>query len=191
MNITREMLEVLIGKYIDGEITPSEQQMLEEAMESNPDTRELLEQLQDLHQRSCEVISSEVLEQGRAADEIFEQAWLHRKKNSLHRLTKVGGRLRFVAGLAAGLVIGLTIHFTLPARPIPRNELVSEQPIAKSDVDEPVMEDESLRLLPSNHSPEVFRNVDLYSFTDKDGDHWIVEGLRENIVTPAAYNGDL
>ena len=47
--MTNEILEILIGKYLDGEITPSEQQMLEEALVSEPQARELLEQLQNLH----------------------------------------------------------------------------------------------------------------------------------------------
>ena len=56
MSMKQEMLEILIGKYLDGEITPSEQQILQKELESNPQAKELLEQLQDLHERSCEAV---------------------------------------------------------------------------------------------------------------------------------------
>ncbi|MHC4575000.1 MAG: anti-sigma factor family protein [Planctomycetota bacterium] len=40
-----ETLEILIGKYLDGEITPAEQRVLETELKNNPHAGELLEQL--------------------------------------------------------------------------------------------------------------------------------------------------
>jgi len=45
MNMTQEMLEILIGKYLDGEITPTEQSMLEAELDSDAQAKELLRQM--------------------------------------------------------------------------------------------------------------------------------------------------
>lgn len=186
MSMTQEILEMLIGKYLDGEITSSERQMLEAAMESDPSARELLEQLQDLHQRSREVISSEVLDKGKTAEEIFEQAWRRRTRNPLHRI-RLGGLLRFTAGLAAGLVIGLTLHFALPVRSMPKNDVAPEKMVAQSTTGQADTEE----LSPPNSTQNVSRNVDWYSFTDENGDQWLIEGYRQSIVKPVAYSPGL
>ena len=74
MNITDDTIEILIGKYIDGEITPSEQRMLDGAMKKDAGVRELLAQLEQLHERCEEVVGSEVIEKGRSAEEIIASA---------------------------------------------------------------------------------------------------------------------
>ena len=45
MTIKGEMLEILMGKYMDGQITPGENRMLQEALEDDDEARELFEQL--------------------------------------------------------------------------------------------------------------------------------------------------
>ena len=49
MNMNQELLEILIGKYLDGEITPSEQHILEDQLNADPQAEELLRQFQNLH----------------------------------------------------------------------------------------------------------------------------------------------
>ena len=185
MNITQQTLEILIGKYLDGEITPSEQDLLDAALEEDSQARELLEQLQQLNQNTRQVLASEVLESGNQADEIFEQAW-HQTKHSSRRLIKIGGFLRFAAGMAAGLIIGLTLHFTILADSTPQNGLMSPDPIKIADI-----QSLSRLVFPSEKEENVIRNVDWYSFTDESGDQWLVEGLRESIVKPAVYEEGL
>ena len=121
MSMTKEVLEILIGKYLDGEIVPSEQRILEAELERDAQAKELLRQLQDLHQGSREAVASEILDRGKAAEEIFEQAWQQQSKRPLRPMTKTGGYMRFAAGLVAGLVVGLSLHFVLPAGPKPTN----------------------------------------------------------------------
>ena len=41
MKMTEEIFELLIGKYLDGEITPSEERLLEAELERNPKAAEL------------------------------------------------------------------------------------------------------------------------------------------------------
>ena len=74
MNMTPKKLEILIGKYLDGQMTKSEQRLLKTALEEDSQAKELFEQLQDLHERSREVVASEILQKGRAAEEIFQSA---------------------------------------------------------------------------------------------------------------------
>jgi hypothetical protein len=185
MNITQQTLEILIGKYLDGEITPAERELLDSALEEDSQARELLEQLQQFSQNSRQVVASEVLESGKQADDIFEQAWRQAKRSS-RRFIKIGGYLRFAAGVAAGLIIGLTLHFTILADSTSQNSLMSPDSINATDVQNPVE-----LMFPPGKEENVIRNVDWYSFTDESGHQWLIEGLRESIVRPAVYEEGL
>lgn len=187
MNITDETLEILIGKYIDGEITPSEQKMLDGAMEKDSKVKELLEQLTELHEASAEAVGAEVFETGKSAEEIIDSAW-GVKEPSPRRIFS-SGFIRFAAGLAAGLLIGVVLHFVLSAGT--RGEGAGERiehPIVASDAGNRKAVE---RTAPALGSRDVTRNVDYYSFTDKQGGRWLIEGLREYMVRPAVYYGDL
>ncbi len=191
MSMTEEMLEILIGKYLDGEITPSEQQMLEAALDNDSNARKLLEHLQDLHERSREVIASEILQKGKAAEEILEQAWRHQAKHPLRRKINAAGWLRFVSGLAAGLVIGLALHATLLTQSTPQGNQTPLNVTARNEDYQPDVPRPTLLTLPLRGARNVTRNVDWYSFTDENGDQWLIEGLRENVVRPAVYHEGL
>jgi len=189
MNMTQEMLEILIGKCLDGEITPSEQQMLRTELDADPQAKGLLEELQDLHERSCEAVTSEIIGSGKEVGEIFEQAWQRRATTPLRRVLKINGRLRFAAGLAAGLIIGLMLHFALPFVSTTQNESIPTDLIVQNTSDG--TGEFTLPQLQMDLDGNTLRNVDWYSFTDNQGNQWLIEGLRENIVQPAAYYGDL
>jgi hypothetical protein len=189
MSMTDEMLEAFIGKYLDGEITPSEQQILEAALNRDSNARKLLEQLQDLHEQSRDVIASEILQKGKAAGEILESACsgTYQAKHPLRRRIRVGGWLRFVSGLAAGLVIGMALHAILLARSTPQVNAYPSNTIAQNADNQPDVQKPALLPLPLRGAPNVTRNVDWYSFTDENGDQWLIEGFRENVVRPAVY----
>jgi hypothetical protein len=189
--MTQETLEILIGKYLDGEITPSEQQILQTELDSNAQAKELLEQLQVFHERSCEAVTTEIIGRGKEAEEIFEQAWRRQAASPLRRILKLDGRPRFAAGLAAGITIGLILHFVLPfvsapqSPPDPANILAQN---TDNQMDAGQIARPQPLIDPVDNS---LRNVDWYSFTDNQGNQWLIEGLRENIVRPAVYYGDL
>jgi len=183
MEMTDEMLEVLIGKYLDGEITPSEQRLLEAKLDRDPKAAELLEQFQNLHQRSSQVVAAELLEKGKSPEEIFVKA-LKSSKQTRHRTIRITGWMRFVSGIAAGLIMGLGLHFVLPQMTSRQNEQTPPNPntfVKKIDKD---------ILLPkilTQPTGEVIRNVDWYSLTDEQGNQYLVEGLQENFIRPAFY----
>jgi hypothetical protein len=191
MNMKQEMLEILIGKYLDGEITPSEQQILQKRLDSDPHARELLEQLQALNERSCEVVAAQIIGRGKEAEEIFEQAWQRQAANPLRRIIKMDGRLRFAVGMAAGLAIGLILHFVLPFISTPQSPPDPANMLAQNTGNQRDAEQLNFPQPLIDPAENSLRNVDWYSFTDNQGNQWLVEGLRENNVRPAAYYGDL
>jgi anti-sigma factor RsiW len=191
MNMKQEILEILIGKYLDGEITPSEQQILQAELQRDSKAKGLLEQLQDLHERSCQAVTSEIIGRGKDAEEIFERAWRRRKARPLRRILKMDGRLRFAAGLAAGLAIGLLLHFVLPFVSTSQSPDVPTNMLAQNTDTQMDAEQLNYPQTPTEPAGNPLRNVDWYSFTDKQGNQWLIEGLREDTVRPAAYYGDL
>lgn len=191
MNMTQETLEILIGKYLDGEITPSEQQILQTELDSDLHAKELLEQLQALNERSCEVVTTEIIGRGKEAEKIFEQAWQRQAANPLRRILKMDGRLRFAVGLAAGLAIGLILHFVLPFVSTPQSPPVPVNILAQNTDNQMDAEQLINPQILTDPAGNSLRNVDWYIFTDKQGNQWLIEGLREDTVKPAAYYGDL
>jgi len=187
MSMTEEMLEMLIGKHLDGEITPSEQRILETELDENPQAKELLEQLQDLHQRSCELVSSEILGRGKAAEEIFEHAWRRQARHPFRPLIRMGGCLRFATGVAAGLLIGLLLHFVLPLASTPQNPPDTTNVFTQNTSEQMNAEGLTIPRLMTDPAGDSMLNVDWYSFTDDQGNQWLIEGLRENSIRPAVY----
>ncbi len=187
MNMTQEMLEIMIGKYLDGEITPSEQRLLEARLDLDPEARELLEQLQEMHQRCTEAVASEILGQGRTPEDVFEQAWRQRSSKLSYLTAKTRGYGRFAAGVAAGLVIGLALHFVLPLLSTGDSKPAEPKALARDTVEVNRPEKRAIPALATDQADDVILNVDWYNFTDSQGNEWLVEGIRENRVRPAAY----
>jgi hypothetical protein len=199
MSIADDRLEILIGKLLDGEISPAEQRLLESELEHNGQARELLEQLRTLHECGREVVTGAVLRQGADPEVIFSRAWQQHKKSFWRRVARTDGHLhalfsalgepRFAVGLAAGLILGLALHFVLVrgAEPL---DVETVQPVARR-VDVGSRGWEQLRSVArAGEAAEITRNVDWYGFTDEAGNRWLVQGVREGAVKPAAYYSD-
>lgn len=197
MNMNQELLEILIGKYLDGEITPSEQHILEDQLNADPQAEELLRQFQNLHERCGEVVTSELLGQGKTPDEILTKAYQqqsrsplrHLTSNPLRRIVKIGGYMRFAAGVAAGLIIGLALHFVLLSNQTLQIERTPSSTVAQNTNNNINPDIQRASLLQTRNAPGISRNVDWYNFTDEKGNQWLVEGYRENTVRPAVYDG--
>jgi hypothetical protein len=188
MNTNEETLEIMIGKYLDGEITTSEQRVLEAELNRNPQAERMLRQYQDLHERSNEAVTVEILGRGKSAEEIFEQAFQQRSKNSLQRIIRFNRYLPLAAAAAGGFLLGLAAHFIFAC--VDTNQMIMEQPkTVVQDTSSQMNEDWLNYTLSADDSADnIDRNIDWYNFTDQQGNQWLVEGVRENIVRPAAYD---
>jgi len=195
MSATDDRLEILMGKLLDGEISPAEQRLLERELEHDAQARELLEQLQPLHECSREVVTQGVLKGGANSGEVFERAWRQNKRSLWGRVGQTlpvsFGGMRFAVGLAAGFLVGLSLHFVLVGGPEPPAETPPTPPVVRSV--SPGMNDRGPAAPGFETSVpwDVTRKVDWYGFTDAAGNQWLIEGIREGMVRPAAYHGDL
>lgn len=191
MSMTDEKLEVLIGKLLDGEITPAEQRWLDEQLERNDEARELLEQLRTLHECSRQAVSAEVLERGKSPKEILELTWPCHRGSPWRRIFKADGHLRFAAGLAAGFLLGLLLHFALVLGDTSVMEPADQHPLVAGDSIGGGSHADVMEETRASDVRPVMRNVDWYSFTDRTGHQWLVEGIHEGSVRPVVYDGDL
>ena len=188
--MNQEILEILIGKHLDGEITPGEQRILDVELDRDSRAAELLAELRDLHERSSELVASSILGQGTAPGDIFEQAW-QQAGHPIRRRVKRVGYVHMAVGVAAGFVIGLAVQFVLPGVSTSPSEPTAPEAFAQ-DVASPMELDvPSFPEFPADPAGNPTRKVDWYHFTDKQGNQWLVEGLQESTVRPAAYNADL
>jgi len=183
--MNEEMLEILIGKHIDAEITPAEQRMLDDELERNAVARATFEQFKRLHDEAKEAVAS-VLAGGPAAEEVIERALRRVRPVSVLRAVFGAGSLRFAAGLAAGLMIGVGVHMaSLSAR---GGDVVAPGQDAGGGV-------AAMQSGPGALVSEVLNatgtapsgKVDWYNFTDSAGAQWVVERYRQDMVRPAVY----
>ena len=101
------MLEILIGKFLDAEITPAEQQMLDDALENDQQGQELFNQLKDLHNINRQAVTANILEKGKSPEDIFENAWQAKSKNPFVRFTGYAGTFKVAAAITIGFLIGI------------------------------------------------------------------------------------
>lgn len=217
MSAMLDKLEIRIGKFLDGELSLPERGRLEAELQRDRRAKELFEQMRLLHECSCGVVTHEVLGRGADPAEIFERAWQQNQRSFWRRIARGGlvrngwhwgaradGRLRFAVGVAAGLLLGLALHFVFlaqsgspsatPAQPrvavdVPsgRNgpiEMASQAPndgFGPSVV--PVSSPAGL--------PQITREVNGYIYTDRDGNQWLIVGTQEGKVKPAVYRNAL
>ncbi|NLH17325.1 MAG: hypothetical protein GX455_12165 [Phycisphaerae bacterium] len=184
--MANEILDILMGKYLDGEITPEEQRLLDQSLAADESAREELNQYRRLHER-LRLAVHPALEGGKPMEEIFEMAW--QKASPMRRISNRFFRREWIhsaAGLAAGLLLGFVLHGMIVA---PDN---SVQPIPSPLAQNPT---QSESFTPAGAKPPTIpgehRNVDWYTVTDPSGEQWLLEGYRRQHVLPAMYYGDL
>ncbi|MEN6425433.1 MAG: hypothetical protein ABFE13_08725 [Phycisphaerales bacterium] len=186
MSATDDKLEVLIGKLLDGEISPAEQRLLDRELEQDSRARTLLEQMRMLHECSGQVVAREVRSGGADPQEVFERAWRQSKGSTWRGVVRIGGLPRFATGLAAGFFLGLVLHLVLVGGLKPRENIPIDPTIADAGNQNRVWP-----VLERPDSPQITREVEWYGFTDQAGNQWLVEGLREGVAKPVSYRGGL
>lgn len=191
MSMAEDRLEILIGKLLDGELSPAERRILDRELEQDGRARELLEQLRLLHECGREAVAQELSEGAAGPDEIFERAWRQSRSPVRHRIARIDGRLRFAVGLAAGFILGLAVQLVLMGGGQPSMSIPMESPVARGLSTNAGERDGTWPALERSGPPQITREVEWYSFTDQAGNHWLIEGLREGRTKPAVYYGDL
>lgn len=237
MSDTLDKLEILIGRFLDGELSLPERGLLETELQRDRRAKELFEQMRLLHECSCGVVTHEVLGRGADPAEIFERAWQQNQRSFWRRIARGGlerngwrggagadgkipnatGRvwdrhLRFAVGVAAGLLLGLALHFVSLA-PSRTPSINPSQPLVAVDVPSgpsrpiemgppmrhasgPASGNDGFRapMVPvraPGDLRQIQRVVDWYVYTDQDGNQWLIEGTREGMVKPAVYRDGL
>lgn len=188
-----ELTELLIGKFLDSEITPAEKRLLDEELKQNPQARQLLQELQQLHQQAQQVFMRKIAEQGQPAEQIIRQA-LKKQPLSRQRRMLASPWLHLAVNVAAGFVLGFGVyHFfahsntpeTIPAPQAPQSPVVQANPALKEI--HRVAEDLRARPL----SPGKTGRVDYYLYPDPSGSEWLIEAYPDTGVETASYHGDL
>ena len=105
--MNEQMLEILISKYIDSEITPAEQKMLDTELQSNPDAQETLKALEQLRDQSQQMLKEEVVLSGAPASTIIEQALAQSSRPRKQQGTPYRPWYRDPISLAACFILGL------------------------------------------------------------------------------------
>ncbi len=217
MSDTLDKLEILIGKHLDGELSSQECGLLETELQRDRHAKELFEQMRLLHECSCGVVTHEVLGRGADPAEVFERAWQQNKRSFWRRIARGGlqrqgwrwgahadSHLRFAVGVAAGLLLGLAVHFV----PLSHSRAPStnpSQPLVGVDV--PSGRGGQLEMgpqMPNNgfgapvvsvRSPanprQVTRQRNWYIYTDRDGNQWLIEGIQEGMAKPTVNRNAL
>ncbi|NLK41263.1 MAG: hypothetical protein GX298_04325 [Planctomycetes bacterium] len=183
-----EKLEILMGKFFDGEIEPSEKRLLDAHLAKDPLNRRLFEEFQMLHIQAQAELAC-LADQGRSFESIFAAAW--NKRGTLHhrRFKLPGGTFRFVSGMAAGLLLAVLIQFAY------RPAVSQNGATAANRGVEPTPQipgpDRILTHAANDASSPVIKDVDYYYYIDENGQQWLIEGYRENLRTQLVSYQDL
>ena len=103
-------LEVLINRYLDGEISAREMEDLRAQVDSDGQAKDLFEQMQQLHRSCQDMVQAYVLQPGRPVEDLIASAWQGQRSGVwVGRVRRVVFS-RFVAGLAAGLLVGIFLY---------------------------------------------------------------------------------
>jgi len=191
--MNNDMVETLISKFIDSEITPAEQRLLDGELMSNPKARELLTRLQQLHDQTCQLLDDQLTGRGASAESLLQKAG---EQIDSPRQSQRFGLSRFAKlalSLAACLLVALTVWAIVsvhtPNTPTPQPE--------KMTVDNDAAIPESLE---PRFKPRWLREItptqrqcymDWYTYTDPSGSQYLIESYRDRGVTTAAANDGL
>lgn len=192
MSSRSPQLEVLISRYLDGEISAREMEDMRAMVDSDDQAKDLFDQMVRLHRCCQDAIQTRVIQQGRPMEDLIASAWEgHQSHIWLGRIRRVVSS-QFVSGLAAGLVVALLVHLAVTSQrstpPTPSGSEAAGVPSAVTTA----ATDEGLtgrttELTEAVPKQDAVGQVDYYTFTDRQGNHWVIEGLSEERVQAVGY----
>ncbi len=184
-----DRLEILIGRFFDGEIEPSEMRLLNAQLARDPQGRRLFEEYQSLHKLAQAEIAT-LAEEGRSFESVFASAWQKRPPKGRRALRLPAGTLRFVSGMAAGLLLAVLVQVGMRSGDAPAESGVASVGSAAGQIDQADIEHILIRAA-QRAAPQVIQDVDYYYYVDDTGQHWLIEGYREHAGAQLARYEDL
>lgn len=190
--MNEQLLETLIGKFLDSEITPAEQQMLDEQLKTNPRAVEMLEQLENLKVQAQQALTIEITESGEPAEAVFERALKNYHARQKKRQTHLIQWVRVAANIAAVLTIAIAAYYLVGHKKAsPTAEETVQEAIADKPGGGPELQTAPKIIeLARPSSPE--NQIDWWRYTDRNGTEWILETYKnQNNTESAVYSGEL
>lgn len=181
-----EMTETLINKFLDSEITPAEQRLLDAELAHNPEAVILLEQLRDLRDQAVQGLRHELDSCVQPSDQLLERAVRH-SRTGKRTFSRLLGRC-WPAAAVAGFLLALAILYfwtgaTESDPPRTQTHLAPDSGSPPANVaDSRQLGPQIFRLRP------VRRGVDLFTYTDHSGNRLLIEASRDQHVEPATYH---
>ena len=176
-------IEVLISRYLDGEITARELEDLRARVDSDDQAEDLFEQMQQIHLACQDMVQTHILQPGRPVEDLIAGAWQGQRPNLWAGRVKRVVFSRFVSGMAAGLLIGFLAHLAITSQ-----RTTASRPVDRSQPGGvPVARAAAAATTDDLSSQDTMHEADYYTFTDRQGNHWVIEGLSEERMQPVAY----
>ena len=191
--MSEELTEILIGKFLDSEITPAEQQLLEIELRKNPQSQKLLDELKQFHELTAQALDQELNESDASCEEIFQRASAQVPDPKNQRIIKFN-LWQKVASIAAMLMIGFSVYLVVQSNqvtnvvpptggiPLPPNTTteIADNQGAQSLSTGPVQ--------PVRYGPP---GSDFYYVKSPDGTEWLIQNPPQNQIRRASYNGEI
>lgn len=185
-----DRLEILMGRFFDGEIEPSEERLLETQLAKDAQSRRLFEEFQSLHAMAQAEIAP-LADMGRTFENVFAAAWKRSRRGQRRFVNAPVSVLRFISGMAAGLLLTIAIQYAMRP-PAQSDTLVFEPtPRVQREVVQADGPDRILMRAAGDSTSPIIKDVDYYYYTDETGQRWLIEGYRENITTQLVSYQDL
>lgn len=176
-------IETTINLYLDGRLSPAQQEDMKKALAADPDAQVLFEQLC----RTDALIKSAGSAFGDDRGASFESIYTQAKDSaaSINADIRRSSFLRFVSGVAAGLLIAVGLFVGYKTVSFEKNP----KPAVIATGDSPD------NVAPGQIRPAISRSgdqkpyvhdVDLYYYKDEQGNEWLVEGVRHEVVKQAS-----
>jgi len=185
--MSEELTELLIGKFLDSEITPAEQQLLEIELRKNPHAQKLLDELKQFHELAARALDQELNESDTSCEEIFQRA---SKKVPDPKKQRI---LRFnlwqkVASIAAMLMIGFVIYLVFSQNP---NVLPPPTGIDPGVTTLPPGPPREIAGIQGDQPLPTGLGSDFYYVKSPDGTEWLIQKTPQNQIRRASYNGEI
>ena len=182
-----DRLEILMGKFFDSEIEPSEQRLLDTQLAQDAQSRRLFEEFKALHTLAQAQITP-LADAGRTFETVFATAWKKSRRGQNRIVKAPAGLGRFVSGMAAGLLLAVLVQVSM--RPVsPQDTTLADS--SQQAAARPSGPDRILTRNTADASSPVIKNVDYYYYTDENGQRWMIEGFRENMKTQLVTYQDM